>query len=76
MKEQKIRKQPKIGDKRIVRKFLLFPKALPANTYNISHTRWLEFAYIRQEYKTWEDWPPGLPEKIDVVGWVDECFVD
>ena len=39
------KKQPKVGDSRIIRRFLFFPKTIGAEK------RWLERTDIMQEYK-------------------------
>ena len=51
---------PDIGDKRILFRFLLFPVIIEGET------RWLEFAYIRQIYKS----------NVYTSGWVNAFFVE
>jgi len=55
-------KSPKIGDKRIRTKFLLFPRIINGEF------RWLEFANIKQELKAWKAMVPET-SGIDVKGW-------
>lgn len=45
---RKIKQNPKIGDRRIITKFLFFPKTLPHNS--VMELRWWERANIVQEY--------------------------
>lgn len=58
---------PRIGDQRIVRRFLLFPRRLPAYGSGKVETRWLERAYIIQEYAN--NYLPTL--EMTVKGWDD-----
>jgi len=55
------------GDRRVVRKFLWFPKSL------LDETRWLEFAYIEERF---ED---GFGFSYDIktlYKWVEKNFVE
>jgi hypothetical protein len=53
------KKTPIIGDTRIIRRFAIFP--IIVNNYNIREYKWLERAYIKQQYdplmpiKHWEN---------------------
>lgn len=42
--------KPTQGDMRIIKRFLLLPKTIK------SEARWLEFAYIRQYYHSYNGW--------------------
>lgn len=62
----------KYGDKRVVRKFLWFPKSL------LNETRWLEFAYIEERYE--ESYSIsynlfGLYRKETLYNWVEKEFM-
>jgi hypothetical protein len=46
--------RPKVGDTRIVKKFLLFPYTIYGE--DTDETRWLETAYIKQESTLNEEW--------------------
>lgn len=61
-----IKRYHKYGDKRIVKRFALFP--ITIYTAEFSETRWLAIVYIRQRRIT------GLWEDLDY--WLDEAFVD
>lgn len=56
----KKKQQPKVGDTRIVDRFLLFPKFLD------DEWRWLELTQIQQEYNNM-----GLLESNWTYKWVD-----
>jgi hypothetical protein len=43
-------KYPKAGDKRMRRAFLLLPRTVYDFANNVWHTRWLEWAWIEEEY--------------------------
>lgn len=55
-----IEKQPVVGEKRIIRKFLLFPLLIE------DEVRWLEYASIQQK-RIWD---------IDVYKWINEKWAD
>ena len=62
-KEKK--KEYKPGDKRIIKKFLLFPCTIK------SETRWLETSHIKQQAYT----APGWPDGAAVLQWRDIAWV-
>jgi len=68
-------KKPEVGDIRIRRKFLLFPKSLPLPN-GLWVWKWLVIANIEQEYSIWRDWPPGFPEPVNVVGWRNKKWIE
>ena len=64
---------PKVGDERVVEKFLLFPKVIN------EEMRWLETVKILQKYITYEDvkfTTIGITYTEDVFVWKDIRFVD
>jgi hypothetical protein len=55
-------KSPKVGDRRVVTRFLLWPKLLDGEW------RWLGFVDIEQEFQRYRVQPPEM-RAMDVVGW-------
>lgn len=59
---------PKVGDTRVVTKFLWWPKTIDAVT------RWMETASYKQEYQSYslpsEDYP------VSRIGWIDMEWTD
>jgi len=67
--------EPKVGDTRVVRRFLFFPKSFPWGiSKELKDTRWLEFAEIKQEYQSetvTSEFCLGEKCKWVNVGWVN-----
>ena len=61
------RRHPKLGDIRIVRRFLIFPKRLNYET------RWMEWAHIKQIREVVAFKRSGMD---DISCWVTDSFVD
>ncbi len=57
---------PEPFEKRVVRRFLFFPKSLNGET------RWWEFAFIRQNYVTPRALGHLFNSHWEDLGWVDE----
>lgn len=57
----------KVGDKRVVNKFLLIPRHFRGPV-----TRWLEFAMVEEEVHKL----CGYPDGPDYPGWVEIGFAD
>jgi hypothetical protein len=64
----------KVGDTRIVNKFLLFPKTLPVFDTGIEITKWLEFANIKQTivYRSESPFGAGFYMDWDDSNWADK----
>lgn len=64
---------PRLGDERVVRKFIFLPKTLPVGSEDslLSETRWLGFSYIRQRL-AWNNF--GAAKRV--TKWHDACFED
>ena len=59
----KIKPEPKEGDYRIIKKFLFFPTNIGDDV------RWLEYSYIRQQYRSKTYWIGADPEYT--IKWVN-----
>lgn len=59
--------RPKVGDMRVVVRFLLLPKKLGGEW------RWLGFECIAQEFQRYRVQPPEM-RAMDVVGWRDMAW--
>jgi hypothetical protein len=62
------RKKPQLGDRKNLCKFLLLPMAIGREV------RWLEWVYVRYEYK--EDWEFDGYGHIPYCYWEPIAFVD
>jgi hypothetical protein len=75
VEEKKKPHENKLGDRRIITRFLVFPKTLWSDKAEGLEKRWLEFAKIAQEYKQLliDDDPILIPYAIRT--WVDKKWV-
>lgn len=69
----KKRPTPKFSDKRHIRKFLFLPEVLPVDEGERSEFRWLEKAWILQEFKLID---PQFGPGPDVKKWVNIAFME
>lgn len=62
------KERPKLGDTRIISKFLLFPKYLE------NELRWLEYVQIEQVYRHTYSCAPGM-KPMKTLAWMDQKWI-
>lgn len=60
---------PKVGDTKIVKKFLFFPYFIA------NEVKWLQRVKILKQYQTWTDFRGDPPRLICLYGWISISFL-